>query len=572
MENNDKIELLSPAGSLPSLKAAIAGGADAVYFGMNKFNARENAVNFNEDYLKIALNLLKSNNVRAYLTMNASIKNSEIDNFFKQMEYAYLNGIDAVIIQDPAFIEIIKSSFRNLEVHISTQTGITNSLQAGLYSDAYSINLARELSKENIESIRKNFKKQLEIFVQGALCVCVSGSCLFSSLLGGRSGNRGKCAQPCRKLYNNSYLLSTKDLCLVDKIPEIIKLGINSIKIEGRMRTPFYVNTTTRVYRKAIDSYYSGKFKITQEMRKDLDDSFSREFTQGKFSGEDIFNTKRASGTSDVKKIEYKPKIKEIKLEKRESNLQIPDIKDKPSSGKKLITRVYDKKQALIAEKYSDILLMDMFNPDFDNVKKIISKPLYAVTPRIIFDSDSDKIKKKLKEIEPDGIFAGNMGVISMNLGLPIILDYNCNCYNDFNLNYLENLQTQPIISIELSSKELEEFKNKDFIVLVHGKIRLMTLAHELKEKEIADDKGFNFHVNKIYNGIEIINEKEIGLFNKTRNLLRAGINQLYIDTDVVDNFEEIMKAYRDILEGKTIDSSKIEKNYVLGWSKQGVL
>jgi collagenase-like PrtC family protease len=331
------------------------------------------------------------------------------------------------------------------------------------------------------------------------------------------------------------------------------------------------VNTTTRVYRKVIDSYYSGNFKITPEMKKDLADSFSREFTQGNFSGEDVFNTKMASGTSDVKRIEYNPDTKEIKLEKRESKLKIPEIKEKPSSGKRLITRIYDKKQALIAEKYSDIIIMDMFHPEFDSIKKIVSKPLYAFTPRIVFDSDVDKIKKKLKEINPDGIFAGNMCVMGMNLGLPIILDYNCNCYNDLNLNYLKNLETKPVISIELSLRELDKFKNKDFIVLVHGKIRLMTLAHELKEKYITDDKGFSFKVNKIYNGSEIINEKEIGLFNKTINLIESGINQFYIDTDRLDNFEEILKVYRNVLEGKTLDCSRFERNYVLGWIKQGV-
>jgi collagenase-like PrtC family protease len=568
----ERIELLAPAGSLPSLKAAIVGGADAVYFGMNKFNARENATNFNDEYLKIAINLLKSNNVRAYLTMNTSIKNSEINDFFKQMEYAYLNGIDAAIIQDPSFIDIIKSGFKNLGIHMSTQSGIMNSFHAGLFSNADSINLARELSKENIKSIRENFNRRLEIFIQGALCVCVSGSCLFSSLLGGRSGNRGQCAQPCRKLYNKSYLLSTKDLCLIDQIPEIIKLKIDSMKIEGRMRTPFYVNTTTRVYRKAIDSYYSGKFQITPEMRKALADSFSREFTQGKFIGENIFNVKMASGTSNVKEMAYNPEVKGIKLEKRESKLQIPKISEKSSSGKKLIVRVYNKKQALIAEKYADIMVIDMFSPDFEYIKKKISKPLYALTPRIMFDSDCEKIKQRIEKIKPEGIFAGNMGMIGMNLRLPIILDYNCNCYNDINLNYIEKLGAKPVISLELSSKELEQFKNKDFIVLVHGKIRLMTLAHELNVKEITDEKGFKFKMDKIYNGTEIINEKEIGLFNKTKSMLKAGINQFYIDTEVLENFEEILKYYRKIIDGKTADSAKIEKNYVLGWSRQGVL
>lgn len=594
-KNKEKIELLSPAGSLPSLKAAIVGGADAVYFGMNRFNARENAINFNKDYFKQAIKLLKSNNVKGYLTMNTPIKNSELADFFAEMEFAYLNGIDAVIIQDPSFIEIIKNNFKNLGIHISTQAGVMNSLHANLYSDADSINLARELSKENITSVRKNFKKQIEIFIQGALCVCVSGSCLFSSLLGGRSGNRGKCAQPCRKLYNGSFLLSTKDLSLIEKIPEIIKLGVDAVKIEGRMRTPFYVNKTTSVYRKAIDLYYAGKFLVNLQMKQDLKDAFCRDFTEGKFSGKIVFNPKQASGTSNIQETEYNPQEKEIKLEKRESHFKLPQIQIKESSGKKLIVRVYNEKQANIAEKYADVIVLGMFNENFEKIQAEIKKPLYALSPRIMFDSDLEIIKKRIEKIKPAGIFAGNMGIIGMELNLPIILDYNSNCFNDINLAYLEKLGAKPVISLELAEKELEEFKNKDFIVLVHGKIRLMTLAHKLREGEITDEKGFSFKVNKIYNGTEIINEKEIGLFNKTRSLIKAGINQFYIDTEnssenefsvcstsdknkkkiehteIESNFEEILKTYRQILEGKTVDCSKLEKNYVLGWSKRGV-
>jgi len=569
----NKIELLSPVGSLANLKAAIASGADSVYLGMNKFNAREFATNFNQNYFKEAVNLCKSNSVKLFLTMNTLIKNSEINEFFRDLSFAYEQGIDSVIIQDPGFINIIKKSFPELHIHMSTQAGVMNSSHANLFSEVDRIVLARELSKENLKSIRKNVSLELEIFIHGALCVCVSGSCLFSSFVGGRSGNRGKCAQPCRKKYNNCFYLSTKELCLIEQIPELIKLGINSLKIEGRMRTPYYVATTTGIYRKAIDNYYKNEFKITNEIKDKLATAFSRDFTKGCYGGENIFNQKQAQGSSDIVKQTYEVKSKIIKLEKRSSRLQLPEIKCKASKQKRLLVRVYNKKDAISASNAgADIIYYDIFRPDFLELKKLLPVPLYAVTPRLMFDSDIPVIEGAIKQKNPDGLLIGNMGVLNLKLDkkIQIHLDYNCNCFNDYNLAYLEDLGTFPLISPELSIKEQGEFKNKNFATLVHGKLRLMTLAHLLKEGIITDEKGFKFKISKIYNGCEILNEKELGLFNKSKNLLSSGINNFFIDTD--KNIAEVVNIYRQILDGKTIDVSKLKHDYVLGWSEKGVL
>ena len=194
-----KIELLAPAGSLPNLKGAVSKGADSVYLGMEKFGARAYARNFNERFLTDAIKICKSNDVKVYLTMNTLVKNHEVKDYFKQLSIAYSKGIDSVIIQEISFLELIKEQFRDLKVHISTQAGVMNSSQANLLKKADRINLARELKKEEIIEIRRNYSNEIEVFCHGALCVCVSGMCLFSSFLGGRSGNRGKCAQPCRK-------------------------------------------------------------------------------------------------------------------------------------------------------------------------------------------------------------------------------------------------------------------------------------------------------------------------------------------------------------------------------------
>ncbi|OGJ15450.1 hypothetical protein A3K73_04225 [Candidatus Pacearchaeota archaeon RBG_13_36_9] len=584
-----KPELLCPAGALANLKAAVASGADAVYLGMQNFTARAYAKNFNEEYLKKAAEICKANNVKIYLTMNTLVKNSEIKDFFKQLDFAYLMGIDAVIIQEPSFLRIIKENYPGLKVHMSTQTGVLNSIHANLFKEADRVNIARELSKEQIRVIRKNFAKEIEIFVHGALCVCISGSCLFSSFIGGRSGNRGRCAQPCRKLYDvrnapsisehpkipektqeffdGIYYLSTKELSLIDKINEIKKLGINSLKIEGRMRTPYYVATTALIYRKALDNE---NFKLTPEILKKLRSAYSREFTCGKYAGEEVFNRQKAEGKSEIREETYNVLSKPFFANRKVSELKLPAIKPSRADKKQLLVRVYSKKDALLADKNgADIVYIDMFDKDFLDIKKSVKK-VYAVTPRIMFDSDLEEIRKRIKEIKPDGILAGSLGILGMNLGIPVHLDYNCNCFNDYTLAYYEILGAFPIISPELSIEEQAGLKDKRFASFVHGKIRLMTLAHQMDRKEITDEKKFKFKINRIRNGSEILNEKELGLFNKARNLLKSGINSFFIDTE--ENAGEITRIYRDILDGKTPDVSGIRKNYVLGWSKEGVL
>lgn len=558
-------ELLVPAGSFPCLKAAVASGADAVYLGMDRFSARDYATNFNKEYLKKAVQICKSNNVKIYLAMNTLVKNSEISDFFKQLSYAYSCGIDAVIIQDPSFINIIKDNYPDLRVHISTQSGVMNSLHANLFDSADRINLARELSKENLTKIRKNFSRELEMFVHGALCVCISGSCLFSSFLGGRSGNRGKCAQPCRKLYGNEFYLSTKELCLIDRLNEIKKIGIDSLKIEGRMRTPYYVAIITSLYREALNNE---NFKLNPLILKKLKSAYSREFTRGKFLGEEVFNRKDSQGKSQVLKEEYNVSLKPISISRKTSILSFPVIKLSMPDRKQLLVRVYSKKDAIEAQKNkADIIFMDMFNKEFIETKQVV-KNLYAVSPRIMFDSDIFSIKKKIDELKPAGILAGNLGILKLNLNIPIFLDYNCNCFNDYSLSYFHSFNAFPIISPELSTKELSEFKNKSFAVLAHGKIRLMTLAHQLDKSEILDKKG-RFFINQILNGSEILNEKELGLFNKIRPLLKFNTS-FFIDTEV--NVENIVNIYNQILEGKTPDVSELKNNYVLGWSRNGVL
>ncbi len=282
------IELLSPVGDFECLKAAVQNGADAVYFGANSFSARAFASNFDDTTLEKAINYAKIRGVKTNLTLNTLIKNSEFADAVELAKKAYSYGIDAIIVQDLGFARYLIKNFPNLHVHGSTQMSVHN-LEGVLKLKDLGFSrvvLSRELNIKEIENICKNSNIEIEVFVHGALCISYSGQCLFSSMIGGRSGNRGKCAQPCRLKYelleNNlsidkGYLLSTKDLCGLENLPQLVKAGVSCLKIEGRMKTPEYVAVVTRIYRKYLDILSSGKeFNIEEQDKNDLLQVFNR--------------------------------------------------------------------------------------------------------------------------------------------------------------------------------------------------------------------------------------------------------------------------------------------------------
>lgn len=282
------VELLSPVGDFDCLKAAVQNGADCVYFGANSFSARAFASNFDLDSLEKAISYAKLRGVKTNLTLNTLIKNNEFEEAYNLAKKAYEFGIDAIIVQDLGLgLKLIKD-FPDLPIHASTQMSVHN-LHGVLKLQELGFKrvvLARELSADEIAYICKNSNIEIECFIHGALCICYSGQCLFSSMIGGRSGNRGKCAGPCRlnfelyennKKIDNGYLLSTRDLLGLEELPFLINSGVTSFKIEGRMKTPEYVATVTRIYRKYIDLVLSKKdFSICEQDKKDLLQVFNR--------------------------------------------------------------------------------------------------------------------------------------------------------------------------------------------------------------------------------------------------------------------------------------------------------
>lgn len=301
----NKIELLAPAGDLEKLKTALIYGADAVYFGGEMFSLRSAAGNLNIDEIIEGVEFAHKLGKRAYLTTNIFAHNEDVKPFMEYLEKIKDIPIDAFIVSDPGVLSMIKSVIPDAEIHLSTQANMTNYMTAKFWQSqgVSRIVLARELSFDEIKKIYDEIGSQMDIeaFVHGAMCISYSGRCLLSNFMIERDANRGECAHPCRWKYqlveekrpgvyypieedeHGTYIMNSKDLCMIEHIPQIIESGITSLKIEGRMKSMFYVATVVRAYRKAIDSYLADpdNYKFDQTWLEELNKASNREFTTG---------------------------------------------------------------------------------------------------------------------------------------------------------------------------------------------------------------------------------------------------------------------------------------------------
>lgn len=278
------MEILAPAGNEASLKAAVACGADAVYLGTKEFNARSKADNFSEEQLRLAVSFCHDHGVRVYVTLNTLVKDGELPSAISTVEKASAAGADAFLIQDLGLFLILRQKFPSVSFHTSTQMGVHN-LYGALMAEKLGFDravLSREVLAEDIAAIKKGTGLEIELFVHGAHCVSFSGNCYFSALVSGYSGNRGKCLQLCRKKYElthkgkrtQGYLLSAKDICMLSDIKKLETLGVDSLKIEGRLRSPEYAGTVTDVYKRALEG----------RSRADDIDRLKTVFNRGNFS------------------------------------------------------------------------------------------------------------------------------------------------------------------------------------------------------------------------------------------------------------------------------------------------
>jgi Collagenase and related proteases len=302
-----KVELLAPAGNLEKLKMAIIYGADAVYAGGEEFGLRAYADNFSMEDLKVGIDFAHTRNKKIYLTMNIIPHNEDLENMGEYIKQVSDLGVDAIILSDPGVFSMVREAAPDMEIHLSTQANNTNwkSAQFWYKHGVKRIILARELSLNEILEIRKLTppELELEIFVHGSMCISYSGRCLLSNYMAGRDSNRGLCAHPCRWKYylmeekrpgeympvieneRGTFIYNSKDLCMIEHIPEIIASGVTSLKIEGRMKSSYYVATIVKAYREAIDAYYCGQKEPDPHWIDEITKASHREFTTGFYFG-----------------------------------------------------------------------------------------------------------------------------------------------------------------------------------------------------------------------------------------------------------------------------------------------
>lgn len=301
----NKIELLAPAGDLEKLKMAILYGADAVYIAGENFGLRTASKNFTEEQMREAVDFVKKNNKKIYVTCNIIPHNDDFEGLESYLKYLQEVGVDAIIVADPGVLMIAKETVPDMEIHWSTQANNTNFNSARFWyrQGVKRVVTARELSFEEIKKIRDEIPSDMDIesFVHGAMCISYSGRCLMSNYMTGRDANRGSCAHPCRWKYSlveekrpgeyfpieederGTYFFNSKDLCMIEYVKELIEAGVSSFKIEGRVKTPYYVATVVRAYRMAIDEYYRDpeNYRFNSIWMEELKKASYRDFTSG---------------------------------------------------------------------------------------------------------------------------------------------------------------------------------------------------------------------------------------------------------------------------------------------------
>lgn len=392
-----KPEILAPAGNLEKLKMAIIYGADAVYIGGKQFGLRAYGGNFTSEEMKEAVQFVHERGKKIYVTTNIFAHNNDLTGFLPYIEELVQVGIDAVIVSDLGLFTLIRENFPDFEVHISTQANTTNwaSVKAWQMMGASRVVLARELSFAEITDIREHNDVELEMFVHGAMCISYSGRCLMSNYMTGRDSNRGACTQACRWKYNlveekrpgeyfpitederGTYFFNSKDLCLLPYLPEVLSTGVNSLKIEGRMKSVHYVASVVNAYRRAVDAYFEdpANFKLQPEWMEELNKVSHRSYTSGfsynkTTSDDQIYTTTSYEHTSDFVGLvlDYNPETKMATVQQRNHLTVGQEIEFFQPTGplfKQIISEMYDDTGAPIevAPHPQQIITIPMTQP-----------------------------------------------------------------------------------------------------------------------------------------------------------------------------------------------------------------
>ena len=516
----NKIELLAPSGNIESFMAAVSAGADAVYVGLKDFSARAKAKNFSYKQLYEICSYAKQNNVKVFVAVNTLVKNSEIKDVLKSLEQISLAQADAIIVQDLGVAYLSKKYFPDIRLHASTQLTIHNSygaIQAEQMGFERAV-LARELSFEEIKSIKNNSNIELEIFCHGALCFCVSGLCLFSSFIGGYSGNRGHCMQPCRRLWTvdgkTGYFLSPKDFQLADYIKQIKKAGITSLKIEGRLKSSDYVSKTVKAYRLLIDSDEKNYEQNLKQAKELLSLDYARQKTSCNFSikSGDIFEPKKSKNTGLYLGVVENKTDKDFVLN-TEQDLSAGDtiriVDNKKDKSFVLKTEKIVKEEKGYRIEYKDIYMENGFEVYKIADGKTAEERKIGRTEDWTNKEDKNIKSNKPLTLSPVSFFS--------KIALP---DLFVRINNVKWILLLKNTKSATVI--KLSKSNVDTIKN--FISQKEIKNLYFELPPYIDEKDIKVYEGFiNFVIDKKYNSFFINNISQIYLFKNKKSLLYAG-------------------------------------------------
>ena len=549
------IDLLSPVGDFECLKAAVQNGANSVYFGADLFSARAFASNFNLEELEQAIIYAKTRGVKTNLTLNTLITDNEFEEAFLLAKKAYEFGIDAIIVQDLGLAKQLIKHFPDLDIHASTQMSIHN-LEGVLEMQSLGFKrvvLSRELSIQEIEYICNNSNIEIECFIHGALCISYSGQCLFSSMVGGRSGNRGKCAQPCRLPYellendkkvDSGHLLSTRDLCGLDFIPDLINAGVTCLKIEGRMKNPEYVATVTRIYRKYIDLAESGqKYVINENDRKTLLQVFNRGMSStGHLTDEPnknlVFKEKPNNMGLFLGKVEKYNKNKGYITVKLNEPIEIGDtISLEKENGtynvSELMLKDKNIKETVVGQTVTIGRMKGNINLG-DNIYKISSKKLNVLAQESI-KNENRKVYLNCKIFIKKG-YPIKLNVTSAN-NLDIYSSLDINCQSDIIPEEANNrpLDKERVLSQLTKTKDsIFEFKNIDIELGDNVFLPKISALNELRRNALEQvyDFGVNNIKRKNNNTSYDICENKINEIKFKENKISLLLNILNLDFD----------------------------------------
>ena len=491
------VELLAPAGSIESFYAAVNSGADSVYLGGKFFNARHNSRNFDNEEMKHIVKYAHNKGVKVYVTMNTVLKDNEITDALNYAIFLYENDVDAVIVQDLGLLYLINKYIPDFPVNISTQAAVYNEFGVKFFEElnVKKIIMARELSIQELKKVVKNTDTDLEVFIHGALCTCYSGQCYMSSFLGGRSGNRGKCAQPCRlsysffdkeqnreiEDYNTIPLLSLKDFIAGETIYELIEAGIKTFKIEGRMKGPAYTSSVVEYYKQIIDNYYSGNNIDSTHLKDKAMATFSRGYTNGylKPSKDDEMYAKLSSGVKgeNIEEIEEDVKDKAQEYSKHRRNKI--DFSIELKIGEKAILKLSDGKNT-IEVKSNEVCETSIKN----NVTNEIIHEQLSKLGNTIYELNELKIEKD------EGVFIRKSTLNQLRRDATEILYEKCSkiydrrgikpiTYNDI-FKYNNEKNTSPKLSLLINT--IEELKYADNI-----KVKRLYVPYYLHMEEVKN-------------------------------------------------------------------------------------